>query len=429
MSASDDGSAVISGYSPGDAPARRYGDLVIGTLPAGGTVQWEIVDGAPSDPITNDPDGYRGGVSAPGPDVGRWTSIAESGGTYFVSYYDRDMGALKLATGTTGSWAVTTVDDTGDSGRYSSIAINAAGNPVIAYLQIVVGDPGTGEIVSSVRVAVSDLPTPAGPPDWVATTIASGTMLCRPAFCGAGEMCTEAGLCVTDSGDCAGACSSGDVCVGGSCEAALPAMYVEDMPPALGMYNSLVTTATGMALVYYDRSTGNIFGSANDGTSWAAPFLIDGYATGTLGVGDSGLAASLAVDAAGVWHVSYVDGAEENLKYARVEGGTVTVEVVDDGSTDGTDPNPDGRHIVGDDSSIVVTDGGEIRIAYQDATSRRAMFARRAGGGGGPWAITIFDAENSTGFWVEQELLGTTSMVVTYFRDAGTGGVRLFNID
>jgi hypothetical protein len=221
---------------------------------------------------------------------------------------------------------------------------------------------------------------------------------------------------------------SDQVCVSGSCEAALPDNYVEDMPPARGMYNSLVATADGLALVYYDRSTGNIWGAEYDGSAWAAPFLIDGYGAGTLGVGDSGLAASLFVDVAGVWHVSYVDGAEENLRYARIEGGTVTAETVDDGSTDGTDPNPDGRHVVGDDSSIVVTEGGEIRIAYQDATSRRAMIARRPASGG-EWEISIFDDADSTGFWIEQELLGSTSVIATYYRSAESGGTRLFNID
>jgi len=379
-------------------------------------------------PITNDPDGYRGGVSEPGPDVGRWTSIAESGGTYFVSYYDKDMGALKLAVGSPGAWAVTTVDDTGDSGRYSSIAIDGAGNPVIAYLQITRGDAATGDVMSRVRVAVADSPSPTGPPDWVSTEIGFAAMLCRPAFCDAGETCTEGGQCVVDSGDCAAACMSGEVCVSGTCEAALPDTFVEDMPPAFGMYNSLVATASGLALVFYDRSSGNLYGAEHDGTAWAAPFLIDGYATSTLGVGDSGLAASLFVDAAGVWHVSYVDGAEENLRYARIEGGTVTAEVVDDGATDGTSPNPDGRHIVGDDSSVVVTEGGEIRIAYQDATSQRAMIARRPAAGGA-WEISIFDEADSTGFWVEQGLLGSTSVIATYYRSTGVGAVRLFNID
>ncbi len=428
MHVNDDGSAVLSGYSPGDAPARVYGDLVIGTAPAGpgDMVQWEIVDGAPDMPITNDPDGYRGGVSAPGPDVGRWTSIAEAGGTYYVSYYDRDNGDLKLAYGTPGTWTVIVVDDTGDSGRYSSIVMTPDGAPAIAYLQITPGDGGA--IESRVKVAVADNGSPTGPPDFLSTEIAGGPMDCRPAFCDDTTTCTEGGLCVTDSGDCGGSCAMDQICVSGTCETALPDNYVEDMPPALGMYNSLVATDSGLALVYYDRSNGNLWGAAYDGSAWAAPFLIDGYGAGTLGVGDSGLAASLFVDAAGVWHVSYVDGAEENLRYARIEGGMVTAETVDNGATDGTDPNPDGRHIVGDDSSIVVTEGGEIRIAYQDATSRRAMLARRPASGG-EWTISIFDETDSTGFWIEQSLLGTTSVIATYYRSASDGGTRLFNVD
>jgi len=424
-----DGSMMLSGYSPGDAPARRYGDLVVGSL-ASATAEptWEILDGAPSEPITNDPGGYRGGVSMPGPDVGRWTSMAESGGQYFVSYWDRDAGALKLAVGTPGAWTVTVVDDTGDSGRYSSLAIDAAGNPAIAYLQITAADDGTGVVTSRAKVAVADSPAPTGPTDWLSTEIATATMLCRPEFCPEGQSCTEAGLCVTASGDCGGTCASDEVCSSGACEAALADDYVEDMPPALGMYNSLVSTGTGLALVYYDRTAGNLYGASNDGTSWAAPFLIDGYGTDTLGVGDSGQAASLFVDAAGIWHVSYVDGAEETLRYARVDAGTTTAEVVDNGATDGTTPNPDGRHIVGDDSSIVVTDGGEIRIVYQDATSQRAMMARRPASGGA-WAISSFDAMDSTGYWLEQALFGNTSVVVTYYRAGDTGAVRVFNID
>jgi hypothetical protein len=114
--------------------------------------------------------------------------------------------------------------------------------------------------------------------------------------------------------------------------------------------------------------------------------------------------------------------------YARIEGGVVTAETVDDGSTDGTAPNPDGRHIVGDDSSIVVSEGGEIRIAYQDATVQRAMIARRPVSGGA-WTLSIFDAEDSTGYWIEQALLGSTSVIATYYRTAGEGGVRVFNVD
>jgi hypothetical protein len=91
-------------------------------------------------------------------------------------------------------------------------------------------------------------------------------------------------------------------------------------------------------------------------------------------------------------------------------------------------PNPDGRHIVGDDSNVVVTTDGEIRVVYQDATEQRAMLARRPASGG-DWTISIIDAENSTGYWLEQELVGTTSYVGLFYTGLAGSGVRVLNVD
>ena len=99
-----------------------YGDLVTGAWdPAATSVDWEIVDGAPTMPVSGDPNGWRGGVSAPGDDVGLWTSVAEAGETIHVAYHDRTNGALKLASGGPGAWNVQVVDDTGFAGRYASL--------------------------------------------------------------------------------------------------------------------------------------------------------------------------------------------------------------------------------------------------------------------------------------------------------------------
>jgi hypothetical protein len=149
-------------------------------------------------------------------------------------------------------------------------------------------------------------------------------------------------------------------------------------------------------------------------------------------IGDSGMWASLVVDAADVWHVAYVDGAEEAVRYARVEAGTPTTELVDDGSTDGTMRHSDGRHIVGDDTSIVVTDGGEVRIAYQDATAHRVMFAWRSATET-EWSLGVLDDMQETGWWVEQSLVGTTSYVATLWRQEIRGdrqnGVRVLTYE
>ncbi len=236
MAVEDDGTVALSGYSPGLPGGFAYGDLVFGTWDAAAmSVDWEIVDGAPASPITNAIDGWRGGVSDPGDDVGRWTSLGVSGGTYYIAYYDKTHGSLKLARGTPGSWSVSVVDDTGDSGRYASIAFDASGNPSIAYLQIVQAGDGSGRVISSARVASASSPTPAGPTDWSSTEIGAADMACRQQFCDSGT-CLENGLCATDTGDC-GACGSGETCYMGACVAELADPYVEDMPPALGMYD------------------------------------------------------------------------------------------------------------------------------------------------------------------------------------------------
>jgi len=425
----DTGSAILSGYAPGNAPTRFYGDLVVGEYDAASeNVDWVIVDGAPSTPITAGPSGWRGGVTAPGPDVGRFTSIARSSeGTLYVSYYDADDGDLKMAIRSGSSWTTQVVDASGDAGRYSSLLLGAGGVPIVAYLRI---EPpaANGKPTSGVYVAQAANAAPGDPTEWTITEVTSGEMMCRPQFCGSGQRCLENGECVTPSTDCT-ACADTEACVAGACAAALADPWVEDMPPAIGLHVSLARTAAGLGLVYYDRNAGNLQGVSNDGTAWAAPFLIDGYAAGSPFIGDSGIGASLFVDATGKWHVSYVDGAEEQLKYARISGTTVEVkELVDDGATDGTTPNPDGRHIVGDDSSVVVTDGGEVRIAYQDATSQRVMFATRAAAGG--WTVAVLDAMDSTGYFVDQVLLANTSYVATWWRrEQGTkaNGVRVLN--
>jgi hypothetical protein len=430
-----DGTTVLSGYGPGVPPTRRYGDLVFGTWDAAASsVEWEIIDGAPSMPVTNDPDGWRGGVSAAGDDVGRFTSMVEtSTGELLIAYYDQTNGALKLARRTGGSWDNIVVDDTGDSGRYASLVLDSAGRPVIAYLKIEPSTITPGRQTASLMAAHSTSPSPSGPPDFAASTIASVEMNCRPQFCAMGEVCLESGTCVAPSSDCAPACMSDQACVAGACQAALPDPFVEDVLPATGLHNALVATSTGLALVFYDRTSGNIYGTSHDGAAWAPPFLIDGYGRMEPTTGDSGIGASLFVDSAGTWHVSYVDGAEETLRYASVTAGTVGPRVVvDDGSTDGTMPHADGRHVIGDDSSIVVTETGEIRIVYQDSSAHRAMLARRPVGGG-PWTISVLDGMDHTGFWTEQVLVGGTSYVATWWRnemgDDPTNGVRVLTVE
>jgi len=458
MAATGDGTLLFSGYAAGVPPRASYGDLVVGEWDSGaGEVSWTIVDGVPSADPTGSPDGWRGGISAPGDDVGLWTSIVSEGSDVWVAYHDRTNGALKFAAGgtdefgTAESWSTHVVDEEGISGMYTSM-VSSGGGPAVAYLQVVPPASLPGRPIARVRVGTAS-GTPGSAGDWSLETVVERAFECRPEFCPEDTFCTEGGVCAAEGGSC-DECGSDEECIDGACTAVLPDPYVEDVPPAIGLHNSLAATGSGLALVFYARGGdaqatcgggcgwglpcvdgscappgGNLFGVAQDGGAWGEPFLIDGYATGEEFVGDSGIGADLFVDEGGVWHVSYVDGAEETLRYARIEGETIDTQVVDDGSTDGSAPHPDGRHIVGDDSAIVVV-GGEVRIAYQDVTAQTAVFARS---GEDAWTIQVIDDADSTGYWTNQALVGSTSWVSHWFRQEMRGmeanGVRVQSID
>jgi hypothetical protein len=152
---------------------------------------------------------------------------------------------------------------------------------------------------------------------------------------------------------------------------------IHPYPDAVGDYVSLAQISSGLGLVVYDRIHGNLLGLTNATGSWVVTIL-DGEtgsrANGTaVDTGDDGVGASLFVAANGDWHVSYVDGLTETLKYLYVPGGTLlntlVPQIVDDGfAVDGT-TFTDGLHIVGDDSSVQPNADGSISITYQDATA------------------------------------------------------------
>jgi len=465
IAATAEGTMLISGHSPGRSPSPRYADLIVGTV-SNGAVSWSIVDGAPAGTptaqsgILPDDSGWRGGISEPGDQVGEWNAIAFAlNGDVGISYYDRTNGALKYATSGDGgtTWSIQTVYDTADSGQYTSLAYLADGRPAISFLTLTATDVVAVAPTSSVQVAIGTSATPAAAADWVVTMVgAATTIACNEALCGGDLVCRADGLCAAESAapatDCTfvddegmnrPGCDTGTTCVsdntGGNftCQALSVGVPVEDVPVVNGLYTSLRSTSTGLALVWHDRVRRTLRGSAFDSTAgtWRAPFAIDGF--DAVGTGDAGYNADLFVNATGNWYVAYVDGVSEELRLATVDGTTLAVanptitrETVDNGVRGTSAP-----HIVGADADVAVVASGEVRIVYQDATSVEALVATRPAASmtwtlqGGDLAAPI-DSEDSTGFWTCQALSGDTSHIATWSVNnaAGTNETRVFTI-
>lgn len=83
-------------------------------------------------------------VDNPGNSVGKYTSIAiAADGSPRISYYDESAGALKLMLCSNAACsalnAILTLDDAGDVGQFSSIAIGIDGLPIISYRDATAG--------------------------------------------------------------------------------------------------------------------------------------------------------------------------------------------------------------------------------------------------------------------------------------------------
>src|SRR5262249_10831045 len=131
-------------------------------------------------------------------------------------------------------------------------------------------------------------------------------------------------------------------------------------PDAIGDYIAAALDPKGnVGIAYYDRPHGNLMIASKASGMWATT-LLDGQDAMGKDTGDMGIGASLFIDGNGDWHITYVDGLNETLRYMAVKGGTMpgASELVDDGAGIGGTPFDDGQHVVGDDSHVTVTASG-----------------------------------------------------------------------
>ena len=374
--AGDDARVIVATYD------QSLGDLVAADVTDPAQVALVAVDGIPETAPTHDPDSYRRGVEDPGPDVGAFPSIAMANGLAQIAYQDRDAGALRYAFERTRDHWVSYVVDGGDGevGRYTSLAIDAAGHPAIAYIALG-QDDGQGHRLTELRIARSHSATPQAT-DWAIGVVASSIGTCG-GLCGAGEACIVGMLgqtCTKTTTNCTATCTASEACVAGACTKAFGEPTMADIASGTGLFARLVVLPDGrLAVVYYDRTARDLkiaVEAAADANTYAETAL-DGGANG-----DRGLWASALVDGAGTVHIAYQDAIGDQVMYTTWNGTRGTPALVDDGQRPG-----DRTHPVGAATAIYLANGAP-QIAYQDAMVADVYLASRPGAAGTAWTTT-----------------------------------------
>jgi hypothetical protein len=408
-----------------------YQDLVVHTfdknsLAAPQKSQW--VDGVPSSgTVGGDTNGPRGGITDPGPRVGRYTSIAATAsGDLYVSYYDEDNGDLKFAArygGPLAPWTVMTVDGStpvgsapsnGDLGLYTSIALMTNGTPAIAYFRRGSYDSGAKNEQGSSTALIYAVATKVQPlvaADW--KVIGDLDTLNRPPppcnnGCRSSETCIDdpnaanGQRCAVATTACAPACTATSLCVkdtdaNGSpvCRTTEAAATLAELPQGTGLMPSLAFMDDHPVIAYYDSINQVLKAVQASGTgltpAFGAPVEIDGHDT-TAGATqrDTGRFPALAISSnasavGGRIAIAFGDRTAQQLLIYQSSGLTAhaahaapgvpgLIHVVDDGRpAAGEDWHP--QSMPGAQTSVAFTPSGKIALAYQDATPVNLVLA------------------------------------------------------
>jgi hypothetical protein len=408
-----------------------FGDLVVAHFSkAGEIIQVDYVDGIPLGAgVAADPDGPRGGVAEPGPNVGTHTSIAANAeGLARVAYHDVDNRLLKVALqNSNGSWSSHTVDAPGDGGRvghFTDIAVAPDGTIFVSYLaEDVTGAPGIGGTASAAKVARSRNATPGSAADWELFFVDA-----RPSFdpcdgaCGATEGCVIGGngpTCAAEATGCAD-CGAAQLCVltngQPTCAAnAIPPSAAE-FPRARGLYTSLILDEGDAVVVYYDSIDKDLRGGRLAAGGQVNANVIDGDGLDGSRTTDAGRYPAIA-KVGNEFLVLYEDFTRHEVRAwqgsALGTGGVFST--VDRGKV----TDQPGKRFVGATLAVANQNGNSPFIVYQDASTLDLKSGQL---NGADWTLGTLLTDGSHGFYTDVVIQGTEAFIVSVLAELDARG-------
>ncbi len=363
----------------------------------------------------NDPNCFGGGESITSPDtagnVGEDTSLAlDAEGYPVVSYYDADNDDLKVMhcndpNCAGGGESITSPDTAGNVGRYTSLALDADGYPVISYYDSTNND---------LKIMHCNDPNCAGGDESMTSPDTAGTVGWNTSLALDGNGYPVVGYYGFTNRDLKVMHCNDPNCAGGDESITSP-----DTVGNVGGVTSLVLDGAGNPVVsYQDIANGDLKVLHCDDANCAGDerfFSIDRE-------GDVGRFNALALDGDGYPVVSYYDYANGDLKILHCDN-------ADCATVNGSIVTVDAEGGVGETTSLALDGNGYPVVSYRDFINSDLKILRcndpNCEGGGE--SITSPDTVGSVGWHGSLALDGDGYPVVSYQEQAPTSFLKILH--